>query len=145
MALRLTNGVDDLASRGVSVPHQVGIVSPVLQEPAKHRGVMRGVGTGKVDVRRSHHLEGAGGVGPGVRANSLQRVVQELESIGRNPCDQRGSVIEMTVESGPRDADFSPDPSKRESVHAFRRDDLDSGRKERAFEVAVVILPFRRR
>ena len=142
MALPLANGVDDLVSCGVSLTDKFGIRAPVLQESAKHRGVVRRVGSGKMDVRRSHHLERVDSAGLGVCANSLQRVVQEPESIRSNPRDQRRFVIEMTVERGPRDADVSPDSSKRQPFHSLSRNNLDCGGDERTLKVAVVIPAF---
>lgn len=71
VALCLANGVGNLAPCGVCLLKQFGIRAPVLQESAKHRGVVGGVGGGKVDVRRSHHLERIGGARRGIRTNPL--------------------------------------------------------------------------
>lgn len=141
MALRLANGFGNLASSGVCLLHEFWIRAPVLQKPAKHRRVVRRIGGGKVDVRRSHHLERIVGGCRGIRANPLQRLSQQPESVSGNFCDQRCLVIEMTVERGPRDADFGADTSERETFHTFGRDDLDRRGDERPFEITMVISP----
>ena len=96
-------------------------------------------------VRGRHHLERVACLGPGIRAYSHQRFVEQPESIRRDPRQQRRLAIEVPIKRAARNAGIGPDPAESQSLYPVGVNHLERFTDEHTFKVAVVIssLPWR--
>jgi hypothetical protein len=100
---------------------------------------MRGAGQGELDVGRRHGFERLASPFGGVRQRRDQGGFEEAEALERDARQERGLVVEVSVECRPGDADPGAHAAQRERAGALFPDGAHRGIHQGTLEVAVMV------